>query len=105
MKLLRATGSMLVASLLFACASASPAIVGDQPDSGGTPGNPAPGTDSGKPGDPGTPGKDAGGPGPGPGMEAGPGTDGSVAGKLTTVFTILMENHDYNEIVGSPNAP
>src|SRR5262245_59442859 len=27
----------------------------------------------------------------------------STAG--TTVFTIVLENHDYNEIVGSPNAP
>ncbi len=31
--------------------------------------------------------------------------DAAALGKLNTVFTIVMENHDYNEIVGSPNAP
>ncbi len=31
--------------------------------------------------------------------------DGGTTSKLTTVFTVLMENHDYAEIVGSANAP
>src|SRR5438270_220179 len=29
----------------------------------------------------------------------------ATAGALPTVFTIVLENHDYAEIVGSPNAP
>jgi hypothetical protein len=33
-----------------------------------------------------------------------PGQDGSTSGK-TTIFTIVLENHDYKEIVGSANAP
>ncbi|HUJ60826.1 MAG TPA: alkaline phosphatase family protein [Kofleriaceae bacterium] len=32
------------------------------------------------------------------------GSDGSEGGQLT-IFTIVLENHDYNEIVGSSNAP
>jgi len=32
------------------------------------------------------------------------GTGGGIPA-ITTVFTILLENHDYNEIVGSANAP
>lgn len=36
-------------------------------------------------------------------MEAG--VDSSAPAAPLTVFTILMENHDYAEIVGSPNAP
>jgi len=32
------------------------------------------------------------------------GTDGTTSGKRT-IFTIVLENHDYNEIVGSSNAP
>ena len=31
--------------------------------------------------------------------------DGSTSNQTVTVFTILLENHDYAEIVGSPNAP
>jgi hypothetical protein len=33
-----------------------------------------------------------------------PGQDGPASGK-TTIFTIVLENHDYKEIVGSANAP
>ena len=33
-----------------------------------------------------------------------PGHDGPASGK-TTIFTIVLENHDYKEIVGSANAP
>jgi phosphatidylinositol-3-phosphatase len=32
-------------------------------------------------------------------------TGGGGGGTPTTIFTIMMENHDYNEVVGSPNAP
>ena len=34
-----------------------------------------------------------------------PGDDGSTASGFTTVFTIVMENHDYSEVVGSADAP
>ena len=33
------------------------------------------------------------------------GLDAPVSGAKPTIFTILLENHDYAEIVGSPNAP
>jgi hypothetical protein len=33
------------------------------------------------------------------------GTGGGAPSGLPTIFTILLENHDYAEIVGSPNAP
>ena len=33
-----------------------------------------------------------------------PGPDGSVSG-TTTIFTIVFENHNYDEVVGSANAP
>jgi hypothetical protein len=32
-------------------------------------------------------------------------TDSATTKPVTTIFTIVMENHDYAEIVGSPNAP
>ncbi len=47
----------------------------------------------------------------GPDMAHPPGTDMAVihndaaTGGTTTVFTIVLENHDYNEIVGSADAP
>jgi len=42
-----------------------------------------------------------------PTVDAPPGTtpDGSVTPHNLTVFTILLENHDYAEIIGSANAP
>ncbi len=38
------------------------------------------------------------------GQDAG-GADATPAGPIKTVFTIVLENHDYDEIVGSTNAP
>ena len=38
-------------------------------------------------------------------MAGGGSTDGPAATGFTTIFTIVLENHDYKEIVGSPNAP
>ena len=35
----------------------------------------------------------------------GSGSDGSVSNAKPTIFTIVLENHDYAEIVGSSNAP
>ena len=39
------------------------------------------------------------------GSDSGSGSDGSVDNTKRTVFTIVLENHDYKEIVGSANAP
>jgi hypothetical protein len=47
----------------------------------------------------------AGGAATGGGGTGGTATGGGGTGGFTTVFTILLENHDYNEVVGSPNAP
>lgn len=33
------------------------------------------------------------------------GAGGSGSGGFGTIFTILLENHDYNEVFGAPNAP
>ncbi len=41
---------------------------------------------------------------PGTGDGSNPGQDGSISGNAT-IFTIVLENHDYAEIVGSSNAP
>jgi phosphoesterase family protein len=42
---------------------------------------------------------------PGTGSDSGTGSDGTVNNSKATVFTIVLENHDYKEIVGSANAP
>jgi phosphatidylinositol-3-phosphatase len=39
------------------------------------------------------------------GSDSGSGSDGTTGTSTRTIFTIVLENHDYNEIVGSANAP
>jgi hypothetical protein len=70
----------------------------------------SPGTSSGNDGGGTVPGKDSGGTAPGkdggvPTKDGATPGDGSVVSGFGTIFTIVMENHDYNEIVGSADAP
>ncbi|NOU31927.1 MAG: hypothetical protein HOO96_28820 [Polyangiaceae bacterium] len=54
---------------------------------------------------------DAGGSSRAPGLDAGAAVDGKAPGKVDAaaprpgIFTVLFENHDYDEVVGSPDAP
>ncbi|HEY8079862.1 MAG TPA: alkaline phosphatase family protein [Labilithrix sp.] len=87
--------SLLSAStaLAFACSSGSATPDGTPTDPGGSSGDGSSGAGSSGAGSSG-----AGSSG------ASSGSSGSVDSKLT-IFTIVMENHDYAEIVGSSNAP
>ncbi len=108
--------------LLFACSGSdvpNTGLVGpDSADSGRTGQGPMPGADSSADAPVSTGAGDAGSRSEADASSAANGdaghgsADGSLPGvdaqppmKLKTVFTIVMENHDYNEIVGSPNAP
>jgi hypothetical protein len=85
------------------------AACGDSADSPDVPATTGPGTgDSGSnPTSEGGSADDGGGTDAGnPGSDAKPATDAPSTGtKPTTVFTVMFENHDYNEIVGSANCP
>ena len=93
---------------VFAGCGASGSSPVDDTDAGG-PGDTSPDAGSRGPGKPA--GSDGGGTLPGTDSGGGPKTDGATPGDgstvsgLGTIFTIVMENHDYNEIVGSPDAP
>ncbi|MDB4944116.1 MAG: putative acid phosphatase [Labilithrix sp.] len=87
----------LLTALAPACGSTDGPSVDDGPSAdGGSSGSSGGGSSSGTSGGTGdaavtTDGGDAG--------------DASTTKAPLTVFTIVMENHDYDEIVGSPNAP
>jgi hypothetical protein len=90
--------------LLTACGSTPGSTTNDG-------GNPS--SDGGNPSnDGGTPSSDAGGPssdggssGDGAASSDGGGGGDSATSANATIFTIVLENHDYNEIVGSSHAP
>ncbi len=108
----------LAAALAVACGSSGSDVgpvgsggSGGSGATGGSGGSAGAGTGGTGGGTGGSAGASAGGTGgsagAGTGGTAGTGGSGGTGGSagFTTVFTIVFENHDYNEIVGSANAP